>query len=112
MNEIREVIELQDQHVAETGDAFKQVKEGIDKSVEGVNRISQRTAELDGARETVTDIVNSLTAIAQENAASAQETSASAAEVASIMSDIADNSKIVHTSADTINQDMARMKTE
>ena len=112
MNEIREVIELQDQHVAETGDAFKQVKEGIDKSVEGVNRISQRTAELDGARETVTDIVNSLTAIAQENAASAQETSASAAEVASIMSDIADNSKIVHTSADTINQDMARMRTE
>lgn len=93
MEEVKDVIEQQNENVANTENAFRNVKDGIDKSIEGIRAIAARTQKLDEARVKVVDVVQNLTAIAEENAASTEETSASAAEVGSIIATIAENTK-------------------
>lgn len=91
MEEVREVIEKQNENVTNTQNAFENVKTGIDSSIDGIRVIAGKTEKLDEARVKVVDVVQNLTAIAQENAASTEETSASAAEVGAIMSNISEN---------------------
>lgn len=91
MEEVKGVIEKQDENVANTENAFQNVKSGIDTSIEGIRTIAGKTEKLDEARVKVVDVVQNLTAIAQENAASTEETNASAAEVGAIMATIAEN---------------------
>lgn len=96
MENVKEVIDKQDVNVTNTQDAFNKVKDGIDRSVEGIREIAKRTAGLDEARIKVVDIVQNLTAIAEENAASTEETSASAEEVNAVISNIAANANNLH----------------
>ena len=85
MEDVKAVIEKQNENVMNTENAFRDVKDGIDKSIDGIRTIATRTEKLDEARVRVVDVVQNLTAIAEENAASTEETSASAAEVGSIV---------------------------
>lgn len=89
MEDVRVVIEKQNENVMNTEEAFRHVKDGIDQSIDGIRAIAAKTQKLDEARVKVVDVVQNLTAIAEENAASTEETSASAAEVGSIVSNIA-----------------------
>lgn len=93
MEEVKAVIEKQNENVMNTENAFLHVKDGIDKSIDGIRAIAARTGKLDEARIKVVDVVQNLTAIAEENAASTEETSASTSEVGSIVASIADNAK-------------------
>ena len=90
MEEVKEVVEKQDENVQRTSDAFMDVKQGIDTSIDGIRVIANRTQQLDEARVKVVDVVQNLTAIAEENAASTEETSALAVEVSSIMNAVAE----------------------
>ena len=47
MKNVKEVIDKQDVNVTNTQDAFNKVKDGIDRSVEGIREIAKRTAGLD-----------------------------------------------------------------
>jgi len=89
MEDVKVVIEKQNENVMNTENAFHNVKDGIDKSIDGIRAIATKTQKLDEARIKVVDVVQNLTAIAEENAASTEETSASATEVGSIVSNIA-----------------------
>jgi len=89
MEDVKVVIEKQNENVMNTEEAFHHVKDGIDQSIDGIRAIAAKTQKLDEARVKVVDVVQNLTAIAEENAASTEETSASAAEVGSIVSNIA-----------------------
>lgn len=99
MEEVKVVIEKQNENVINTENAFKDVKDGIDKSMKNIQEITDKTKQLDDARIKVVDVVQNLTAIAQENAASTEETSASASEVGTIVEDIANNAKQLNTIA-------------
>jgi len=90
MEEVKEVVEKQDENVQRTSDAFMDVKQGIDTSIDGIRVIASKTQQLDEARVKVVDVVQNLTAIAEENAASTEETSALAVEVSSIMNAVAE----------------------
>lgn len=102
MEDVKTVISKQNEYVKNTERAFKDVKDGIDKSIESVRTISGKTRELNESRIKVVDIVQDLTAIAEENAASTQETSASSAEVGAIMENISDNTKHLNEIADEL----------
>lgn len=91
MGEVKEIMNSQNVHVGRTDEIFAQVKKGIDHSIEGVNRIAEKTRQLDAARVNVVSVVENLTAIAQENAASAEQTSASVTEVSTIIGNISGN---------------------
>lgn len=104
MEDVKAVIEKQNENVINTENAFRDVKDGIDKSIEGIRTIAVRTEKLDESRIKVVDVVQNLTAIAEENAASTEETSASAAEVSSIVESIAENAKQLNTIASELEE--------
>ncbi len=106
MEDVKEVIEKQNENVMNTENAFHEVKDGIDKSIDGIRAIAARTQKLDEARVRVVDVVQNLTAIAEENAASTEETSASAAEVGSIVSNIAENAKQLNEIANEMEENI------
>lgn len=93
MDVVRDIIERQSENVDKTNQIFRQVKSGIDSSIEGITAIAQKTERMDEARINVVDVVQNLTAIAQENAASTQEASAAVTEVADVVSNISDNAE-------------------
>ncbi len=106
MGEVKEIMNSQNENVKRTDAVFTQVKEGIASSIEGVNKIADKTKQLDNARINVVDVVQNLTAIAEENAASTEETSASVTEVSSIISNISDNASQLKNVADELESNM------
>lgn len=110
MGEVRKIMGTQSEHVDQTEEIFTLVKDGIDGSIEGVNKIADKTRQMDGARVNVVDVVQNLTAIAQENAASAEQTSASVTEVSSIVYDISSNASRLREIADNLEQNMKIFK--
>ena len=93
MRDVKVVIDKQDEYVANTEESFHEVNDGIQRSIEGIRTISDRTEQLDQARVKVVDVVQNLTAIAEENAAGTEETSASVVEVGNTMMEMADEAK-------------------
>lgn len=110
MGDVKEIMKKQSEHVTITDQMFTQVQIGIDRSIDGVNRIAEKTKQMDEARVSVTDIVQSLTAIAEENAASTQETSASVTEVSGIVTNISDNTEKMKHVANELEQSMEQFK--
>lgn len=106
MEDVKRIMLSQNESVGHTNDSFRQVGEGIRSSIDGVNRISEKTRKLDEARVVVVDVVQNLTAIAEENAASTEETSASVTEVSSIVSQISENANRLRDVADRLEKNM------
>lgn len=110
MDEVKEIMMKQNEHVAKTDEMFTHVKKGIDSSINGVTRIAEKTRQMDEARINVVDIVQSLTAIAEENAASTEETSASVTEVSNIITNISNNTEKMQNVANELEQNMGIFK--
>ena len=110
MEDVKRIMENQNESVGHTKESFVQVGDGIRSSIESVNKISEKTKKLDEARINVVDVVQNLTAIAEENAASTEETSASVTEVSSIVSNISDNANSLREVADRLEKNMEIFK--
>lgn len=107
MQQVREIIEKQNDHMYQTGEAFAQIKDGVDESVVSINIIADRAKDLDDVRANVVDSVSSLTAIAEENAAATEETSASMVEISSIVTGISDQANALHEVAQRMDEKMS-----
>lgn len=110
MGHVKNIIDKQSEHMAQTGEAFIQIEKGVEQSVNGMQVIAQKTREMDKARVNVVDVVNNLTAIAEENAASTQETSASVTEVANIVEDISEKSESLNEIAEELREKMSTFR--
>ncbi|MBQ9119254.1 MAG: hypothetical protein IJY09_04235 [Lachnospiraceae bacterium] len=110
MNEVKVIMTEQSEKVVKAGESFSQVKREVDASVDGIARIAASAEEMQNARNSVVDVVQNLTAIAEENAASTEETSASVAEIATIVANIADNAVALKQIAATLEDDMQKFK--
>lgn len=110
MSAVKDIVGQQGENVNRTNEIFRQVKVGIDNSVEGIEVIADRTQRLDEARVNVVEIVQNLTAIAEENAASTEETSASVTEVNTIVSNISDNARKLKNISDKLEEYMEIFK--
>lgn len=110
MGHVKNIIDKQSEHMAQTGEAFIQIEKGVEQSVNGMQIIAQKTREMDKARVNVVDVVNNLTSIAEENAASTQETSASVTEVANIVEDISEKSESLNEIAEELREKMSTFR--
>lgn len=110
MEDVKRIMESQNESVGHTNERFLQVGEGIRSSIESVKRISDKTKKLDEARVNVVDVVQNLTAIAEENAASTEETSASVTEVSSIVGNISENANSLRDVANNLEKNMGIFK--
>lgn len=105
MEEVKEIMQQQSQYVSKVKSVFDQVETYMKNSINEVLNISKKAEDLNRARETVLDVVQNLSAIAEENAASTEQTSAvfttvdqaiktisnTASELTSISTDIEEN---------------------
>lgn len=110
MEDVKKIMESQNESVGRTNESFVQVQDGITQSLDGVNRIADKTKRLDEARINVVDVVQNLTAIAEENAASTEETSASVTEVSTIVYSISENANKLKDIAEHLEQSMSIFK--
>lgn len=110
MNEVIEIMETQSDNVNRTEETFAHVKDGIDKSLEGVEHIANRTSQLDSARENVVDVVQNLTAIAEENAAGTEETSASVTEMSNIVQSISESALELYQVSKRLDEEIQKFK--
>ncbi len=106
MKDVKAVIDKQDEYVANTEESFHEVNDGIQKSIEGIRTIADKTEQLDQARVKVVDVVQNLTAIAEENAAGTEETSASAVEVGNTMIEMAEEAKHLNDIANKMEENV------
>lgn len=100
MTQVKQIIEKQTEHIYMTDQAFTQIQEGVEASLDGMKKIAGKTHKMDEARVNVVDVVNNLTSIAEENAAATEETSASVVEVASIVTNIAEKAEELNSIAE------------
>lgn len=102
MERMMEVVNQQSEDVTNTEQAFREVKVGIDKSIDDIEDITGRMQDLGSVRSQVVDAVQSLAAIAEQNAASSEETSASVTEVSAIMEEVATNATYLSEIAESL----------
>ncbi len=110
MEDVKEVIDQQSKDVDKTGEAFKAVSAGIDRSEEGINRISEKMSMMEVQRASVVNTVESLSAIAEENAASTEESSASVSTISGLANDMQQHSNDLKGIANTLDQNMSKFK--
>ena len=110
MEDVKKIMESQNESVGRTNESFSQVQDGITQSLDGVSQIADKTKRLDEARINVVDVVQNLTAIAEENAASTEETSASVTEVSTIVYSISENANKLKEIAERLEQSMSIFK--
>ncbi len=106
MEDVKKIMNSQNESVGRTNEIFAEVQTGITGSIDGITRIADKTRKLDEARINVVDVVQNLTAIAEENAASTEETSASVTEVSSIVYNISENATQLKDVATRLEQNM------
>lgn len=106
MDEVKQVMEDQNENVGMTKERFAEMHAGIDKTIEGIRAIADKMEKIDNTRVNVVDIVQNLTSLAQENAAGTEETSASVTEVGEHMSLISQSAGELKQIADGLQREM------
>lgn len=106
MDQVKEIMNLQEEHVRRTDEIFSKVQGGIESSISRINEIHDMTQHLDEARINVVDIVQNLSAIAEENAASSEETSESTVAANRMIAEIAEDAEKLNTIANDLNDSM------
>ncbi|MCM1496119.1 MAG: cache domain-containing protein [Bacteroides sp.] len=107
MGVVKDIMDKQNDNVIQMDERFQKVIMGIEESLDAMDRIAEKTQNLDKARGNVIDTVQSLTAIAEENAASTEETFASMIEISSIITDISSEADELKQIAAEMDKSMA-----
>lgn len=81
MKEVNEIIDEQQQKLAQTKEKFGDVSNGIENSRNESNMISTQAQDCNSERGRIVDVIQNLSAVSEENAASTQQTNASMEEL-------------------------------
>lgn len=81
VDEVRGIVEVQQEKLTQTQEHFVSLEEGIRTSTSETAHIKKETEVCDGARSKVETVIMSLSAISEQNAASTEQTTASMTEL-------------------------------
>jgi len=84
MQQIKEIVQLQDENLVKTNKVFNALGDGITKSSAGIQEINKESIQLDEARGHVITLVQNVSNTSQDIAAHMEETSAGVEEVSSM----------------------------
>ncbi len=110
MNDVKQIMVEQNEHLTETEEKFNQVNHDIEVTQHGISGIGRSISSTDSERAEVIDIVQSLTAIAQENAAGTEESLASIEMVHEMVKDVAQAAEQLATLSDIIDKNIRIFK--
>lgn len=109
-SQVAEIIDEEQGYIEETGKKFDILNSEIMKSLEEIENISAKVADLNDAKISITSSVSDLSAISEENAASNEEVSASVSEIAGAINSIANNSSSTNDMAINLNDTVSYFK--
>lgn len=110
MNDVKQIMVEQNEHLADTEEKFNQVNHDIEVTQHGISGIGRSISSTDSERAEVVDVVQSLTAIAQENAAGTEESLASIEMVHEMVKDVAQAAEQLATLSDIIDKNIRIFK--
>lgn len=110
MDEVQKIMARQNENLLKTSHVFADVKDGIGASIAGVDEIAGKTSELNMARNSIIDTVQSLTEIADQNATNTEETSASVVEINEVLHSITENANHLKNIAAVMEENMNKFK--
>lgn len=99
---VQKTVESQVTSVLETQNSYNKIAEGIDRSLDEINKIAEISRIMESNREQVMSVVEGLAAIAQENAASTEETSAAGEEMLASMVEVETSSQQLNALAEQL----------
>lgn len=85
MNTVNDTINHQVSALNETNKIFEALYGNLNRCMDSIERIESMTGSIDGQRQGVTDVLETLNALAQDNAASTEETSAMTEELSGMV---------------------------
>ena len=101
----REITEEQTARLIDAIGQFNKAMDGLDRSLEEIEKVKASTVELDSSKEQVLDIIRALSAISEQNAASTEETAASVSQAKSIVDDVTERALDVSSVARILEED-------
>ena len=107
MDEVKSIVGEQEEKLNLTKEQFANVSSGIESSIYSVDNISGRIVELENAKNSIIDVIQSLSAISEENAAATEETSASVQELDSTVGSLAEAAKDLKLIAEQLDQQIS-----
>jgi len=108
MDFTREAVAEQEAKLQETGNKFGEISEAVEKSKDIVREISEEANTMVKNNETITQVVENLSAIAEENAATTEEVSASVDTQVQSIQDISDASENLAEIATELQSEVAK----
>ena len=110
MDEVKVIMDEKTKHLNTTEQQFAVLNDGIEKSLESVERIVKEIKAIDVDRVNVVDVVQNLTAIAEENAAGTEETLASTGLVTNMMEQMEQIANQLNSISTAIDQSISDFK--
>lgn len=93
MEEVQTAIEKQESDIARTSEVFRNVTDGIDETVSGMDGMMKKEQKLEDVRSDTVALVQNSAAIAEENSASVEEIMASIDTIYQRLGTISDNTQ-------------------
>lgn len=93
MEEVQTAIEKQESDIARTSEVFRNVTDGIDETVSGMDGMMKKAQKLEDVRSDTVALVQNSAAIAEENSASVEEIMASIDTIYQRLGTISDNTQ-------------------
>lgn len=112
MDKVTKITKIQSESVQETNDKFIGIAKAIERSTNIIDFLNTAGKEIMDKKDTVVEIIETLSAISQENAAATEEASASVEEQTAAMAEIANSSQILEELALSMQESVAKFKYE
>lgn len=110
MEDVRKIVDEQQEKLDQTRKEFANVQNGINESREETSEIREQTDDCDSARIRVVDVISNLSAISQQNAAATQQTTASMQELNATINLLAESAGNLTDLSDSLEQQIAFFK--
>jgi len=105
-------VEIQNEKINETQNAFRQLENDINTTVKDVENITGRVGALDEDNRSMLDIISNVSAVSQENSAATQETSANILVLTDKIEEIHEKTQVLHEHAEGLMREINAFKTE
>lgn len=106
MEDVREIMETQSEHLSVTEACFGEVNHNIALTHEEITALTETIESTDTEREEVVNVVQNLSAIAEENAAGTEESLASIEMVNAMIADVAVAAEQLTHLSDVVDQNI------
>ncbi|MBE6051077.1 MAG: HAMP domain-containing protein [Clostridium sp.] len=110
MNSLTNIIKNQNEIFNSTIDKFNGISSNIESSINSLSHLNKTTSTIEKHKDSITNLVQNLSAIAEENAASTEEVSASVEEQTASIFEFNESIKEMYTLAKNLKNNISKFK--